>query len=90
MRFYNSYDALCKEFGNVACITPKNYKNIYTVFSFDTSAQPEMAKNHPTYIRIKITRNTTTTIPSLDYYVRVVYDRYCNLHYKEGRVSQVY
>ena len=88
--FYNAYDSVSMEFGNNGCMTMEDYKNLYPIFAFDCSASPEKGKNQTTNIRIDIKRNSVTTIPSLDYYVIVIYDKFVLLHYKDGRVSNTF
>ena len=67
--FYNSYALLCREFGSQCAMSMKDYKNIYTVFGFDTSAKPIKPSNSSVNIKIEIERSAggVAAIAQLDY-----------------------
>ena len=91
-KFYNSYASLCREMGSQCAMSMKDYKNIYTVFGFDTSAQPVKPSNSSMNIKIKIKRSAVgaAVIAQLDYYVIIFYDKVIRLFPQEKKVTDTY
>ena len=78
--------------GSLCAMSMNDYKNIYTVFGFDTSAQPVKPSNSSVNIKIKIERSVAGVgaIAQLDYYVIIFCERVIRLFPQEKRVSDAY
>jgi hypothetical protein len=58
---YKAYVEACKTFGVESCITLWEYINIYPIFVFDTSSQPDQLRSNGIQITLHIEKASTST-----------------------------
>jgi hypothetical protein len=61
---YNNYENLCKIFGNEPQLNILDYRNIYNIFCFDTSAQNEDLKKNGIQIKLHIEKSADLALKS--------------------------
>ena len=74
--FYNQFKEVCSNFNNDNPISPHEFKNLYTIFCTDLTAQPEKLTSGISNLRISLKRraipandNDLKNVRSLNYYV---------------------
>ena len=77
--FYNQFKEVCTNFNNENPISPLDYKNLYTIFATDLTAQAEKLTSGISNLRISLKRRTLPAndddiknVRSLHYYVIVL------------------
>ena len=77
--FYNQFKEVCSNFNNDNPISPQEFKNLYTIFCTDLTAQPEKLTTGISNLRISLKRRALPTndtdlknVRSLNYYMIIL------------------
>ena len=83
---YLAYINCCKTFGNEPQLTLQEFHDIYPIFVFDCSAQPETLKSNGIDISLHIEKTSTLT---LEGYALILEDSYYNIQTNNGRMLRI-
>ena len=77
--FYNQFKEVCSYFNSQPSISPQEFKNLYTIFCTDLTAQPEKLTSGISNLSISLKRRTIPAndndlknVRSLNYYVIIL------------------
>jgi hypothetical protein len=86
MEPYLAYVKMCKEFNVIPQLNIRDFKNLYSIFCFDVSAQDEKLSVNGCDITVHITKSTDFKAKA---YCLILEEKHCQIQIKNGKMFTV-